>query len=126
LDKTADGSPLYANLSQYTYVLWMTGSYYPPGTPGGTLTAADVTFMKAVLDNGGCVLMGSPTAPTQLQTLDPDFLANYLHASVTGSYQREYFKAPPTTSSGATCFTPVATASSGTLRAHYRGRLTAV
>ncbi len=94
-DKSAQGPPEYANLSLYPNVLWMTGSYYPgtnPPTPGGTLTTEDITFLKQVLDNGGNLLLGSPTAAIQLQTLDPDFLASYLHANVTGSGTRIYFK----------------------------------
>jgi hypothetical protein len=85
-DKNAQGSPDYALLSQYTNVLWMMGSYYPEvGTNGGTLTVDDVDFMKSILDGGGCLLLGSPSAPTQLQALAPAFLSDYLHASVTGT-----------------------------------------
>lgn len=93
-DKKAQGSPVYQNLSQYPMVLWMTGPYYPGAFPpitGGILTADDVTFMKQLLDNGGNLLMGSATAPAQLQALDSAFMANYLHAQLTGSFSRRSF-----------------------------------
>ncbi|MEW5795855.1 MAG: M6 family metalloprotease domain-containing protein [Candidatus Zixiibacteriota bacterium] len=84
-DKKVQGSPVYASLTQYPVVFWMTGSYWPGQSYGGTLTSADVTYLKALLDNGGNLLMASPAAPVQLRTLDSAFMADYLHANVTGS-----------------------------------------
>jgi M6 family metalloprotease-like protein len=90
-DKYTSGSPDYQSVSEYRVVLWMTGSYYPPSVPGSVLTAADITFMKDVLDHGGNLLIGSPTVPTQLATLDSAFQANYLHANLAGSNSRRYY-----------------------------------
>ena len=84
-NKYASGSPTYAAVSQYPNVLWMTGAYYPPLYLGGTLTAADVTFMKELLNNGGNLLLASYTAPAGLNVLDSAFMADYLHANLTGS-----------------------------------------
>ncbi|MCX6835054.1 MAG: M6 family metalloprotease domain-containing protein [candidate division Zixibacteria bacterium] len=84
-DKATSGSPSYQSLSQYPNVLWMTGSYYPPNYLGGTLAVADVTFMKELLNNGGNLLLGSFTAPAALDVLDSAFMADYLHANLTGS-----------------------------------------
>jgi M6 family metalloprotease-like protein len=86
-DKKTSGSPSYQSLSQYPNVLWMTGSYYPsnPSNMGGTLTAADVTFMKELLNSGGNLLLGSFSAPGTLDVLDSAFMADYLHANLTGS-----------------------------------------
>ena len=91
-DKAANGSPTYEAVSQYPTVMWMTGSYWPSwNIPGGTITAADVTYMKELLDNGGNLLLASPSAPVQLQTLDSAFMADYLHASLAGSDSRRWF-----------------------------------
>jgi len=91
-DKLVSGSPTYAAVSQYPFVFWMTGDYWPLfNIPGGTLTAADVTFMKELLDNGGNLLLASPSAPLQLQELDSAFMANYLHTNLTGSQKERWF-----------------------------------
>jgi M6 family metalloprotease-like protein len=90
-DKSLNGAPDYQNVSQYRVFLWMTGACYPPGIPGATLTADDVAFMKDVLDHGGNLLMASPIAPNQLDVLDSAFMANYLHADLTGSVSRKYY-----------------------------------
>jgi len=90
-DKSAQGSPSYASLSQYPFVFWMTGDYWPPTVPGGILTTDDVTFMKVLLDNGGNLLLASPSAPVQLQDLDSAFMADYLHANLTGSQSERWF-----------------------------------
>lgn len=90
-DKWLSGSPNYANLSQYPFVFWMTGDYYPPSIPGGTLTPDDITFMTQLLNAGGNLLLASPSAPVQLQTLDPGFMAEYLHATLTDSLRERWF-----------------------------------
>ncbi len=90
-DKAAQGSPVYADLSEYEFVFWMTGAYWPPSIPGGTLTAADVTFMKALLNNHGNLMLASPSAPVQLEALDPLFMTTFLHADLTGSHSRRWF-----------------------------------
>ena len=90
-DKYTNGSPDYQSLSEYRLVLWMTGSYFLPSIPGGVLTPDDITFMKELLDHGGNLLIGSPSVPTQLTTLDSAFQANYLHANLTGSSSRRYY-----------------------------------
>jgi hypothetical protein len=69
----------------------MTGSYWYPAIPGGTLTTDDITFLTQVLNGGGGLLMASPSVPTQLETLDPTFMANYLHATRTGSEAKRWF-----------------------------------
>ena len=73
--KGISGSPSGADLAPYGNVFWVHGK-----KPTGTLTADDVTGLKAYLDGGGNLCMASATAATQLSTLDSVFLRDYLHA----------------------------------------------
>ncbi len=90
-EKNIEGSPTWATHSQYPIVLWMTGPYWPPSIPGGTITAADITYLTQLLDAGGNLLMGSPSLVDQLETTDPTFMLNYLHATRTGSEGERWF-----------------------------------
>lgn len=90
-DKLVEGSPTYAELSQYPVVMWMTGSYWPPAVPGGTFTTEDITFLTQVLNAGGNLLMASPSAANQLETFDPSFMTNYLHATKTGIESKRWY-----------------------------------
>ena len=89
--KNTQGSPTWATHSQYPIVLWMTGPYWPPSIPGGTMTADDITYLKALLDAGGNLLIGSSSVVDQLETSDPAFMSDYLHATRTGSESERWF-----------------------------------
>ncbi len=73
--KATQGSPAGSDLSAYGSVFWVHGK-----KPTGTLTAADVTALKAFLNGHGNLCMASATAAKQLSTLDSAFMRDYLHA----------------------------------------------
>ncbi len=74
--KADSGSLSSADLLPYTTVLWLTGDARP-----NILSAADVSAMQAFLDNGGNLFLTGQEIVKQLNTDNPTFLNNYLHAS---------------------------------------------
>ncbi len=87
-NKYSQGSPTFTDLSKYKAVFWMTGR----SNSGSALVAADVTAMQAFLDNSGSLCLTSLTATQQLQSLNPTFMSNYLHATPgSGAYTSYYY-----------------------------------
>ncbi len=74
-------SPTGADLSGYEIVLWISGL---PST-AGSITAADATAMTQYLDNHGNLAIISASAAQQLNSVNPGFMTNYLHASYAGA-----------------------------------------
>ncbi|UCC45609.1 MAG: M6 family metalloprotease domain-containing protein [Candidatus Zixiibacteriota bacterium] len=75
-------SPTGSDLLEYDHVIWHSGKN---DGSGGSIVAADVTALKQFLDNNGNLFLSSLTAAAQLQALDSAFMANYLHANLTGT-----------------------------------------
>lgn len=82
----ATGSPTATDLENFKSVIWMQGA-----RPTGTFTSADITAMKAFMDNGGNLAITGGTAASQLQGLDSSFVQNYLHAQALDSVQGLFF-----------------------------------
>jgi hypothetical protein len=56
------------------------------------LTTIDIFALVEYLDHNGNLLLASPAAPEQLHNLDSAFMADYLHANLTGTQSRRYFR----------------------------------
>ena len=75
-DKMTAGSPSGADLMPYSAVFWFTGD-----TAADLLQPNDIAAMKNYLDNGGNLFLSGQCLASELQSEDPFFLENYLHAS---------------------------------------------
>ena len=85
-DKDLNYSPSSDDLSRYENVFWTTGRYYPPSYMTGELDATDVSVLEQYLNGGGNLMLTSFTAASYLSVSDPTFMADYLHASLSGTY----------------------------------------
>ncbi len=75
-DKSTAGSPTGAQLSNYSIVIWLTGD-----DRADIMSAADISAMQTFLDNGGNLFLNGQGVVNELNTDDPAFLNDYLHAS---------------------------------------------
>jgi len=75
-DKSSAGSPTGGQLSNYSSVLWLTGD-----DRADIMSAADIAAMETFLDNGGNLFLTGQGLVHELDTDDPTFLNDYLHAS---------------------------------------------
>lgn len=73
--KKTSGSPDSVTLSDYSIVMWITGAYRPD-----ILTANDISALKGFLDQGGNLFLTGQGLAKQMNTIDPNFLNNYLKA----------------------------------------------
>lgn len=74
-----EGGPTAADLAQYEIVFWMTGNY------GDTvINQQDMDAMRSFLDNGGDLVLTTASGIIEMDDIDPDFVANYLHAEHAG------------------------------------------
>ncbi len=74
-NKSISGSPTGAQLSSYKTVIWTTGD-----SRSNILSTADISAMKQFMDGGGALFLTGQSIVEQLNTDDPAFLNNYLHA----------------------------------------------
>jgi len=76
----AFSTPDAAYLSNYDIVIWFTGDYrsYP-------INNNEITSMQGYMDNGGKLFLTGQRIAAQLNSLDPNFLNNYLRADYLSS-----------------------------------------
>ncbi|RKX29414.1 MAG: hypothetical protein DRP47_01850 [Candidatus Zixiibacteriota bacterium] len=77
--KAENGSPSAGDLLQYSFVFWYTGD-----TDKDVLTSDDISAMKEFLDNGKSLLLSTLHGIGDIDSLDPTFLTDYLHAEMIG------------------------------------------
>ncbi|PKK83833.1 MAG: hypothetical protein CVT49_06770 [candidate division Zixibacteria bacterium HGW-Zixibacteria-1] len=78
-EKLIEGSPSLSLMSQYNTVIWYTGD-----STLDFLQPEDISVMKDYLDGGGNLFLTGQGLAGELNTEDPDFLANYIHAGYGG------------------------------------------
>ena len=78
-EKSAMGSPAGAELGKYSMVVWFTGD-----SALDFLQTEDINAMKYYMDNGGHLFLTGQGLAGELNSEDPDFLANYLRAQYDG------------------------------------------
>ncbi len=75
----SDGAPGAADLGRYEIVFWMTGNY------GDTvINQQKMDAMRGFMDAGGNLVLSSASGIIEMEQIDPDFVANYLHAEHVG------------------------------------------
>lgn len=75
------GAPTSTDLAKYSHIFWSTGLR----TTGGSLSVAERTALKAFMDGGGNLALGSAGAVYQLAQSDSVFLRDYLHVRYVDS-----------------------------------------
>jgi M6 family metalloprotease-like protein len=81
--KNISGSPSGADLMNYRIVFWHTGD-----STSGALNSNDIAAMKEFLDNGRNLFLTTASGVLDIDSLDPSFLTDYLHATYVGSFTR--------------------------------------
>ncbi len=80
-EKMSQGTPTSTTLNQYNMVIWFTGD-----SALDFLQTADINAMKQYLDNGGHLFLTGQGLAKELNSQDPVFLQDYLHAHYTGNF----------------------------------------
>ncbi|MEW5922425.1 MAG: M6 family metalloprotease domain-containing protein [Candidatus Zixiibacteriota bacterium] len=78
-EKASLGSPPGTELSKYSMVVWFTGD-----SALDFLQTEDINAMKYYMDNGGNLFLTGQGLAGELNSEDPDFLANYLRTQYDG------------------------------------------
>jgi len=73
---STQGSPSGTLLNQYDVVVWYTGDYRV-----SPLNSSKISAMETYMDAGGQLLLSGQGIAAQLNSFDPTFLNDYLHAS---------------------------------------------
>ncbi|MEA3297081.1 MAG: T9SS type A sorting domain-containing protein, partial [candidate division Zixibacteria bacterium] len=79
--KNTEGSPSGTELAKYPIVFWHTGD-----SAANVLNRDDIDAMKYYFDRGGNILLSTLSGAIDLDALDPDFMSNYLGASLDGAF----------------------------------------
>lgn len=80
--KDSQGSPSVAELSRFNMIFWFTGDTCFTGQ--NYLSSSDISNISQYLNNGGNLFLNGQGLSRQLQTQNPDFLADFLHAEYAG------------------------------------------
>jgi len=83
---TLGDGPDLSLLNEYAMVLWFTGDPHSEA-----LTASEVSLLSSYLDNGGNLLLTGQGLAGQLETSNPSFLSDYLHAEYLRTQHYPYF-----------------------------------
>ncbi len=80
------GCPTAEKMLEYNAVLWLTGDYQT-----NALTAEETAVLKEFLDAGGNLMLSGQGLASALDTIDADFLHNYLKAEFLRTYRYPYY-----------------------------------
>ena len=77
---TTDGLPETAYLRSFDVVIWFTGNHRP-----ALLDTDEITAMKDYMDVGGNLILTGQGIASHLDTVDQDFLSDYLRSELLGT-----------------------------------------
>lgn len=75
-DKSISGVPSLSDLQPFELVIWTTGDDRP-----GIISSPDISVWQQYLDTGGNLLLTGQSLPSQINDIDPVFMADYLKAT---------------------------------------------